>query len=132
MISLLCRLRLLFRHGSNGSRRFLGGLRHGDGISHCRLCLCGRLGLRLRLLSRQRPCQQQRGPESDLAYARAIATLGRQPGPLGRFVDVDRDPEAVPLESLLILRLDTPLYYFNASAVTERVVARIGNHIFYR
>ncbi len=55
----------------------------------------------------------------------AIATLGRQPEPHGRFVDIDRDPDAEELEGLLILRLDTPLYYFNSTAVTERVLARV-------
>jgi MFS superfamily sulfate permease-like transporter len=56
----------------------------------------------------------------------AIATLGRQPEPLGRFVDMDRNPEAKALEGLLILRLDTPLYYFNATAVTEQVTGRVA------
>ena len=55
----------------------------------------------------------------------AVARLGRQPEPLGRFVDVDRDPEAAELEGLLILRLDTPLYYFNCTAVTELVTSTI-------
>lgn len=55
----------------------------------------------------------------------AIARLGRQPEPLGRFVDVERDPEAEEVEGLLILRLDTPLYYFNSTAVTDAVTSRV-------
>ena len=55
----------------------------------------------------------------------AIARLGRQPEPLGRFVDVERNPEAEELDDLLILRLDTPLYYFNSTAVTDMVTAQI-------
>ncbi|MEA2025604.1 MAG: sodium-independent anion transporter, partial [Chloroflexota bacterium] len=30
--------------------------------------------------------------------------------------------DAEPLEGLVIMRLDTPLYYFNATAVTDRVL----------
>ncbi len=55
----------------------------------------------------------------------AMARLGRQPEPLGRFVDVERNPEAEELEDLLILRLDTPLYYFNSTAVTDLVTTTI-------
>jgi MFS superfamily sulfate permease-like transporter len=55
----------------------------------------------------------------------AMATLGRQPPPLERFVDLTRHPEARTLDGLLILRLDTPLYYFNASAVHDLVTARV-------
>ncbi len=52
----------------------------------------------------------------------AIARLGRLPGRGGRFVDADRAPEAEEVDGILMLRLDTPLYYFNATAVGERVV----------
>jgi MFS superfamily sulfate permease-like transporter len=55
----------------------------------------------------------------------AVARLGRQPEPLGRFVDVERNPEAEELEDLLILRLDTPLYYFNSTAVTNLVTTTV-------
>jgi high affinity sulfate transporter 1 len=55
----------------------------------------------------------------------AIARLGRQPEPAGRFVDVERDPEAEELPDMLILRLDTPLYYFNSTAVTDLVTAKV-------
>ncbi len=52
----------------------------------------------------------------------SLARLGRLPGPGGRFVDADRTPEAEEIDGLLMLRLDTPLYYFNATAVGERVL----------
>jgi len=52
----------------------------------------------------------------------AIAMLGRLPGPHGHFVDAHRNPDAEPLEGLVIMRLDTPLYYFNATAVSDRVL----------
>ena len=55
----------------------------------------------------------------------AIARLGRQPEPLGRFVDVERNPEAEELDDLLILRLDTPIYYFNSTAVTDLVTTTV-------
>ena len=55
----------------------------------------------------------------------AVATLGRLRGSHGRFVDIDRDAEARPIEGLLIMRLDTPLYYFNATAVSDQVLAAV-------
>ncbi len=55
----------------------------------------------------------------------AVARLGRQPEPLARFVDVERNPEAEELEDMLILRLDTPLYYFNSTAVTDLVTRTV-------
>ena len=56
----------------------------------------------------------------------AIARLGRLPGPHDHYVDAERNPDAEQLEGLLILRLDTPLYYFNATAVTDRVIERLA------
>jgi MFS superfamily sulfate permease-like transporter len=55
----------------------------------------------------------------------AIARLGRLPGPHDHYVDAERNPDAEQLEGLLILRLDTPLYYFNATAVVERVLSAV-------
>jgi len=51
----------------------------------------------------------------------ALAILGRLPGPHGHFVDAHRNPDAEAIKDLLIMRLDTPLYYFNATAVSDRV-----------
>jgi high affinity sulfate transporter 1 len=55
----------------------------------------------------------------------AIARLGRLPGPHEHFVDAHRNPDAESIEGLLILRLDTPLYYFNATAVTDEVLRAV-------
>ncbi len=55
----------------------------------------------------------------------AMATLGRLPGPHQHFVDAGRNPEAESIEGLLMLRLDTPLYYFNATAVSDRVLRAV-------
>jgi SulP family sulfate permease len=55
----------------------------------------------------------------------AMATLGRLPGTRGRFVDIDRDDDAKPVDDLLIMRLDTPLYYFNATAVSDQVLTAV-------
>jgi len=55
----------------------------------------------------------------------AMATLGRLPGTRGRFVDIDRDDDAKPVDDLLIMRLDTPLYYFNATAVSDQVLSAV-------
>jgi high affinity sulfate transporter 1 len=52
----------------------------------------------------------------------AMAMLGRLPGPHDHFVDAERNPDAEAIEGLLIMRLDTPLYYFNATAVTDQVL----------
>ncbi len=52
----------------------------------------------------------------------ALVTLGKPPDPPDRYVDVSRTPTAAAVPGLLILRLDTPLYYFNASEVETRVL----------
>lgn len=54
-----------------------------------------------------------------------IARLGRLPGPHHHYVDAERNPDAERLEGLLILRLDTPLYYFNATAVNDEVLRSV-------
>jgi high affinity sulfate transporter 1 len=57
----------------------------------------------------------------------AIARLGRLSGGHGNYVDMDRNPDAKPVERLLIMRLDTPLYYFNATAVSDHVLAAVDD-----
>ena len=54
-----------------------------------------------------------------------VAELGRLPGPDGTFVDVGRHDAAEPIDGLLLIRLDTPLYYFNATAVSDAVISRV-------
>jgi MFS superfamily sulfate permease-like transporter len=55
----------------------------------------------------------------------ALVVLGRMPG-TETFVDVARHPEAESVEGALVLRVDTPLYYFNAQEATNQVLARVG------
>jgi len=56
----------------------------------------------------------------------AVVRLGRLPTAQGNFVDMERNPDAEPIEGLLIMRLDTPLYYFNATAVSDRVLEAVA------
>lgn len=55
----------------------------------------------------------------------ALAELGRLPGSEATFVDRGRHATAAAIEGLLLIRLDTPLYYFNASAVEDAVLERV-------
>lgn len=55
----------------------------------------------------------------------AIARLGRLAGPDHHYVDADRNSKAEEIAGLLMLRLDTPLYYFNATEVSDRVLRAV-------
>lgn len=50
-----------------------------------------------------------------------VGVLGRVPGVAGAFSDVTRHPTSQPIEGLLVLRLDAPLYFANAQSVVDRV-----------
>jgi high affinity sulfate transporter 1 len=50
-----------------------------------------------------------------------VAVLGRLPGVARAFVDVGRHPTSEPIEGLLVLRIDSPLYFANAQSVADRV-----------
>jgi high affinity sulfate transporter 1 len=50
------------------------------------------------------------------------ATLGRMPGPRATFADLARHPEAVPIPRLVIVRLDAPLYFFNANVAKAEIL----------
>ena len=52
----------------------------------------------------------------------AIATLGQFTGTPDVFGDVTRHPDAQAVPGMLTLRLDAPLYYFNANAVETQVL----------
>jgi SulP family sulfate permease len=56
-----------------------------------------------------------------------LASLGRAPGVAGVYTDLDRHPENLPIPGLLILRLDSPLYYYNALRVRDDVRRRIAS-----
>ncbi len=51
-----------------------------------------------------------------------IAALGRSPN--GDFNDLDRHAEAQPIPEVVILRLDAPLYFFNANVARTQILAR--------
>jgi sulfate permease, SulP family len=53
-----------------------------------------------------------------------LVVLGRMPG-TDTFVDVARHTEAEPVEGVLVLRVDTPLYYFNAQEATTQILQRV-------
>lgn len=57
-----------------------------------------------------------------------LAVLGEMPEKPGAFADIARHPECLEIPGLLILRIDSPLYYFNvnyvARMIRERVIAR--------
>jgi SulP family sulfate permease len=55
----------------------------------------------------------------------ALAVLGRLPGSSDHFVDADRNDDAEAIDGMVILRLDTPLYYFNATAVSDQVMRSV-------
>jgi SulP family sulfate permease len=53
-----------------------------------------------------------------------LVVLGRMPG-TDAFVDVGRHAEAEQVEGVLLLRVDTPLYYFNAQEATTQILHRV-------
>jgi MFS superfamily sulfate permease-like transporter len=55
-----------------------------------------------------------------------IAALGRMPGYRATFGDLTRHPDAEPVPGLVIIRLDAPLYYFNANVAKAQIVELVG------
>jgi SulP family sulfate permease len=51
-----------------------------------------------------------------------VAALGRMPGYRATFADVARHPEAEPVPGLIIVRLDAPLYFFNANVAKAQII----------
>jgi SulP family sulfate permease len=51
-----------------------------------------------------------------------VATLGRMPGHRATFADVARHPDAEPIPGLIIVRLDAPLYFFNANVAKAQIL----------
>jgi len=51
-----------------------------------------------------------------------LAVLGRVPGQDGVYGDIVRVPENEPVPGLLILRLDAPLYFFNANVARKGIL----------
>ena len=55
-----------------------------------------------------------------------IGVLARVPGRPGAFGDVDRHPDYERIPGLLVLRLESPLFYANATHVRDRVKYLVG------
>ena len=55
-----------------------------------------------------------------------IGVLARVPGRPGAFGDVDRHPDYERIPGLLVLRLESPLFYANAAHVRDRVKYLVG------
>ena len=53
-----------------------------------------------------------------------IATLGRRPGSPGEYGDISRNKEAELIPGLVILRLDAPLYFFNANVARTQILGQ--------
>ncbi len=51
-----------------------------------------------------------------------IATLGREPGPDGRYSDIDRHPDNELPSHVAVLRIESSLYFANADAVRARIM----------
>ena len=51
-----------------------------------------------------------------------VAALGRMPGYRATFGDLARHPEAEPVPGLVIVRLDAPLYFFNANVARTQIL----------
>jgi sulfate permease, SulP family len=55
-----------------------------------------------------------------------LGVLGRVPGAPGAYGDVGRHPEHESIPELLVLRLESPLFYANATPVRDRIKALVG------
>ena len=55
-----------------------------------------------------------------------IASLGRVPGAPDAYSDLARHPENIPVPGVLIVRLDSQLYFANALTVRDRVKAMLA------
>ena len=51
-----------------------------------------------------------------------VAVLGHTPGPDGAYHDVDRHPDARSLDAVVILRVESGLYFANAESVRTRIL----------
>ena len=55
-----------------------------------------------------------------------VAALGRMPGSGGTFGDLTRHPDAAQIPSLVIIRLDAPLYFFNANVARAQILELVS------
>jgi len=55
-----------------------------------------------------------------------LAVLGKVPGQVIGYGDIDRHPENITIPGLLIVRLDAPLYFLNANVAHTQVVEMVA------
>ena len=55
-----------------------------------------------------------------------LSALGRVPGVPGAYTSLERHPENIPAPCVLILRLDSPMIYYNAVTVRDQVKAMVA------
>jgi MFS superfamily sulfate permease-like transporter len=55
-----------------------------------------------------------------------VAVLGRMPGRASTFADLARHPEAERIPGLVIIRLDAPLYFFNANVAKAQILEAVA------
>jgi len=55
-----------------------------------------------------------------------VAVLGRMPGEAAGFGDVARHAQARPVPRLVMVRLDAPLYFFNANVAKTQILDIVG------
>ncbi len=51
-----------------------------------------------------------------------VATLGREPGPDGRYSDIDRHPDNELPPHVAVLRIESSLYFAYADAIRTRII----------
>jgi sulfate permease, SulP family len=51
-----------------------------------------------------------------------VAVLGRTPDPGGAYHDVDRHPDARPTDGIVVVRIESGLYFANAENVRSRIL----------
>ena len=55
-----------------------------------------------------------------------LSVLGRVPGVPGAYTSLERHPENIPVPGVLILRLDSPMIYYNAVTIRDQVKAMVA------
>lgn len=55
-----------------------------------------------------------------------VAALGRMPGYRATFADASRHPEAELIPGLVVVRLDAPLYFFNANVARAQILELVA------
>jgi MFS superfamily sulfate permease-like transporter len=55
-----------------------------------------------------------------------VAALGRMPGYRATFADMARHEDAEPVPGLVIVRLDAPLYFFNANVAKTQILELVA------